>query len=174
MLYIEPARYNIASAFVCGVLCRTQVRHDGQGVASAKPEPEMPSHLPAVHASHVSPDRAMQPSGSGTGPAGAPGKSGFGWHRPCTTFSQRQPASDSCRTGGQNLAHSSPDVKGSLLPQPGEPFTSPIRSRPCPGRLFYAPSFPGIAGDYPVTAADRARSNQSSGRPDPPSASEST
>src|SRR5687768_10176459 len=39
------------------------------------------------------------------------------------------------------ICHSSPDVKGSFLPQPEEPFNSPIRSRPCPGRLFFAPSF---------------------------------
>ncbi len=36
------------------------------------------------------------------------------------------------------ICHSSPDVKGSFLPQPEGPFNSPIRSRPCPGRLFYA------------------------------------
>src|SRR5688572_238718 len=31
-----------------------------------------------------------------------------------------------------------PDVKGVSLPQPETPFNSPIRSRPCPGRLFVA------------------------------------
>src|SRR5688500_15891568 len=31
-----------------------------------------------------------------------------------------------------------PDVKGVSLPQPETPFNSPIRSRPCPGRLFFA------------------------------------
>src|SRR5687768_3214320 len=31
-----------------------------------------------------------------------------------------------------------PDVKGVSLPQPETPFISPIRSRPCPGRLFFA------------------------------------
>src|SRR4028119_344320 len=34
-----------------------------------------------------------------------------------------------------------PDVKGSFLPQPNEPFHSPIRSGPCPGPLFLCADF---------------------------------
>jgi hypothetical protein len=37
----------------------------------------------------------------------------------------------------ENLAHSFPDVKGRSRFQPGTPFISPIRGRPCPGRLFF-------------------------------------
>src|SRR4051812_49785279 len=43
--------------------------------------------------------------------------------------------------GVEKFAHSSPDVKSASLRQPEAFFTSPIRSRPCPGRLFLCAHF---------------------------------
>src|SRR5207249_564903 len=48
-----------------------------------------------------------------------------------------------------------PDVKGCSLPQPEQSFTSPIRSRPCPGRLFLCADFSGTKLLFHVKTVQR-------------------
>jgi hypothetical protein len=74
-------------------------------------------------------------------------------HQACLWRSVRRRMSYLLRA--YNLAHSSPRCEGFSPPTTQRLFTSPIRSRPCPGRLFYAPIFRPLSAIDVSPAAGR-------------------
>lgn len=120
--------------------CRTWVRQHRHLVASAVPRRKRrgrrifpPCHLTADPATAAGQrTRPHDPAGSGKS---------RGWYRSCITSINSVAERRMADPADQNLAHSSPDVKGFSPPTTQRAFHQPHSKRPLPGVAFFCAEF---------------------------------